>query len=79
MCYSIKMNRIRQAFLGLRFRLLLLVLLVCTPLIVLTLYTASADRRRLLANWSQRSQRLIEIAQDEEKDLLGQPGSCCWP
>ncbi len=38
-------------FFGLRFRLLLLVLLACAPLVGLTLHTASKERRREVAAW----------------------------
>jgi signal transduction histidine kinase len=56
----------------LRFRLLLLVLLVCAPLVVLTLYAASRERRRAVAAWSERAQKMTRLARQEEADLLGQ-------
>jgi PAS domain S-box-containing protein len=59
-------------FLGLRFRLLLLVLLVCAPLIALTLHTASSERRRAVAAWNERAQRVSRQARQAEEDLLGQ-------
>src|SRR5947209_6874403 len=57
---------------GLRFRLLLLVLLVCAPLVLLTLHTASEDRRRAMANWPQRAQRIAQLASREEALLIMQ-------
>lgn len=65
------MNRIRQLFSGLRFRLLLLVILTCAPLVALTVNTALEDRRRQMSNWLQRSQRLTELAVREEQELAG--------
>jgi PAS domain S-box-containing protein len=57
---------------GLRFRLLLLVLIACVPLVGLTLRTASEARRRERANWNQRLQRIQQLASIEEARLLGQ-------
>jgi PAS domain S-box-containing protein len=57
---------------GLRFRLLLLVLLACVPLAGLTLGAASEARRREKANWNQRLQSIQQLASDEEARLLGQ-------
>ena len=57
---------------GLRFRLLLLVLLVCAPLVALTLHTASQERRRAVAAWSERAQKMTRLARREEADLVGQ-------
>jgi len=56
----------------LRFRLLLLVLLTCAPLAALTLHTASDDRRRERASWSQRPQKINQLAGREEEKLIGQ-------
>src|ERR1035441_9164780 len=64
-------DRIGHALFGLRFRLLLLVLLVCAPLIALTLHTASNERRRAVADWCERAQRLTRRARQEEAYLLG--------
>src|SRR5215813_206237 len=50
-----------QVCFGLRFRLLLLVVLVCAPLVLLTLHTASEERRRAIANWPQRAQRMAQL------------------
>ncbi len=57
---------------GLRFRLLVLVLLACAPLVGLTLRAASKERRRAMAAWSQRAQKMTKLAQREEADLLGE-------
>jgi signal transduction histidine kinase len=59
-------------FFGLRFRLLLLVLLACAPLVGLTLCTASKERRNDVASWCERARQLALIAQREEKEMLGQ-------
>jgi PAS domain S-box-containing protein len=65
-------NIIRQLFSGLRLRLLLLVLLACAPLVGLTLYTASEERQRLVQQWNQRSQDMMELATREEGRVIGQ-------
>jgi len=57
---------------GLRLRLLLLVLLACAPLVGLTLHTASEERRRLVKEWNQRSQEMMELATREEGRVIGQ-------
>jgi PAS domain S-box-containing protein len=57
---------------GLRLRLLLLVLLACAPLVGLTLHTASEERRRLVEEWNQRSQEMMELATREEGQAIGQ-------
>lgn len=56
---------------GLRFRLLLLVALACTPLIVLTLHSAWQDRRQAMENWHQRALKLSEPAAREEQKVIG--------
>ena len=63
---------IRQLLSGLRLRLLLLVLLACAPLVGLTLYTASEERQRLVQEWNQRSQDMMELATREEGRVIGQ-------
>ncbi|MBE0544384.1 MAG: PAS domain S-box protein [Verrucomicrobia bacterium] len=62
----------RQLISGLRWRLLLLVLLACAPLVGLTLHTASEDRRRLVKDWKQRSQEMMELATREEGQMIAQ-------
>ncbi len=57
---------------GLRLRLLLLVLLACAPLVGLTLYTASEERQRLVKEWNQRAQEMMELAAREEDRVIGQ-------
>lgn len=57
---------------GLRWRLLLLVLLACAPLVGLMLHTASEERRRLVKEWMQRSQEMVELATREESQVIGQ-------
>jgi signal transduction histidine kinase len=61
----------RHIFSGLRFRLWLLVVLTCAPLVILTVYKASGDRRRATSSWTQRSQRMLETASREEERLIG--------
>jgi PAS domain S-box-containing protein len=57
---------------GLRLRLLLLVLLACAPLVGLTLHTASEERRRLVKDWNQQTQAMMELATREEGQVIGQ-------
>src|SRR2546421_10947972 len=57
---------------GLCFRLLMLVLLTCAPLVALTLNRAWEDRRRAVANWEQRSERMTQLAMREEEKLIGE-------
>jgi len=59
-----------QVFSGLRFRLLLLVLLVCAPLVVLILHSTDEDRQRAMANWQQRSAEMLQISHSEETEMV---------
>lgn len=61
---------ISRVFSGLRFRLLLLVVLACAPLVVLMLHTAGEDRQRAKAAWRQRSQRVLQLAGRQEQDVI---------
>ena len=61
-----------QFFSGLRFRLLLLVVLACAPLAGLMLHNASDARRRQVADWEQRSQEIARRASQEEGRVVGQ-------
>src|SRR5215471_4001044 len=61
-----------QMFLGLRFRLILLIVLTCTPLIILTLNRAGEDRRRAISSWQQRAGRMMQSASREEEKLMGE-------
>ncbi len=63
---------IRQLFSGLRWRLLLLVLLACAPLVGSALHSASEERRRLVKDWKQRSQAMTALAAREESQVIGQ-------
>jgi len=63
---------VSHVFPGLRFRLLLLVVLACAPLVILTIHRAGEERRRAVANWSQRSERMLEQANREEEKLVGE-------
>jgi signal transduction histidine kinase len=65
------MNFVRQLFSGLRFRLFLLVLLTCAPLVALMVHTAGEERRRQVTTWQQRCERLGQVLQREEDDILG--------
>src|SRR5579864_7095562 len=62
---------LRQVFFGLRFRLLVLVVLTCAPLIALMLHTAGEDRRRAMTSWRQRALRVQQIARREEQEVIG--------
>jgi signal transduction histidine kinase len=61
---------ISRFFTGLRFRLLLLLLMVCAPLIILTLHTASQDRRAAEAKWRQRVQGLAPAVTRDEASAV---------
>src|SRR6266568_5837270 len=63
---------ISHVLFSLRFRLLLLVVLACAPLIILTLRNASEERRRQVSNWRQRTQRMANVAAQEEDKVVGQ-------
>lgn len=58
-------------FSHLRVRLVMLVVLVCAPLVVLTLLTAYQDRHRQLAGWQQRAHRMTQLAAREEEKMVG--------
>lgn len=64
--------RFGQVMAGLRFRLIVLVLLVCAPLVALTLNRAWEDRRRAVSTWEQRAQRMTEAATHEEQKVIGE-------
>src|SRR5262249_41869439 len=55
---------------GLRFRLLVLVVFTCAPLIVLILHTSGQDRRNAMASWQKKEQKLQQIARREEQQIL---------
>lgn len=57
---------------GLRFRLFLLVVLVCAPLGALIMHTAWDSRRSQMEDWKQRSQSMMKLAGREEARLIGQ-------
>lgn len=61
---------ISRVFSGLRFRLLLLVVLACAPLVALMLHTAGEDRQRAKTAWRQRSQRVLQLAGRQEEDVV---------
>ena len=63
-------NYVSGLFTSLRFRLLILIAIVCAPLIVLTLHRAGEDRRRAVSGWKQRSQRLMQLAAREQDKIL---------
>src|SRR5947209_1166485 len=62
---------IGQVFSGLQFRLLVLVVLACAPLVALMMHTAGEDRRRAMTSWRQRSQKVVQIARREEEEIIG--------
>ena len=66
------LDGVSRVFFGLRFRLLLLVLLACAPLVALTLHVASAERRRAVAGLSAEGQKLVFLVQREESEWVRQ-------
>lgn len=64
------MRWIGQLLFGLRFRLLFLVLLVCGPLVALTVHNASDERRRQLEGWAPRAARVARAANREQATLV---------
>ena len=66
------LSTISRVFFGLRFRLMLLVLLACAPLVGLTVHTASRERRQELTAWRGRAWRFAQLAQGEEAELRKQ-------
>jgi len=57
-------------FSGLRFRLLLLVVLASIPPVVLTLHIARQDRQRQTAALRQRSQDMVKLAARKEDEMI---------
>src|SRR5208337_848343 len=63
---------IGQLLTGLRYRLLLLVLLVCAPLVGMTLHTAWQSRREAMGRFRTRHQRMVQLAAREDEKLVGE-------
>ncbi|MCX6928139.1 MAG: HAMP domain-containing protein [Verrucomicrobia bacterium] len=59
-----------QLFSGLRFRLVLLVVLASLPPVVLTLHIARQDRQRQTAALRQRSQDMVKLAARKEDEMI---------
>ena len=59
-----------QLFSGLRFRLVLLVVLASLPPVVLTLHIARQDRQRQTAALRQRSQDMVNLAARKEDEMI---------
>ena len=59
-----------QFFSGLRFRLVLLVVLASLPPVVLTLHIARQDRQRQTAALRQRSQDMVKLAARKEDEMI---------
>jgi PAS domain S-box-containing protein len=59
-----------QLFSGLRFRLVVLVLLAALPPVVLTLHMARQDRQRQTEALRQRSQDLVKLAARKEDEMI---------
>lgn len=57
---------------GLRFRLLLLVVLVCAPLVGMTLHTAWLSRREELRRFCTRHQKMLQLAIREQDKLVSE-------
>ncbi len=64
------MGLVARFFCGLRFRLLLLILLVCLPLAALALYRSAEEKSRQALNWQLRAERAAQAATREEMDAL---------
>ena len=64
------MRTMSQLFSGLRFRLLLLVVLASIPPVVLTLHIARQDRQRQTAALRQRSQDMVKLAARKEDEMI---------
>ncbi len=62
---------VSRLFSGLQFRLLVLIVLVCAPLVALIMHTALEDRRRAMTSWRQRSQKVLQLSKREEDELVG--------
>jgi PAS domain S-box-containing protein len=59
-----------QLFSGLRFRLVLLVVLASLPPVALTLHIARQDRQRQTAALKQRSQDMVKLAARKEDEMI---------
>ncbi len=64
------MRAVHQLFSGLRFRLVLLVVLASLPPVVLTLHIARQDRQRQTITLRQRSQDLVKLAARKEDEMI---------
>ncbi len=64
------MRTMCQLFSGLRFRLVLLVVLASLPPVVLTLHIARQDRQRQTAALRQRSQDMVKLAARKEDEMI---------
>ena len=51
---------------------LLLLLVVCVPLVGLTLRTMSEERRRLVREWKQCPKEMMQLNSREEEQVIGQ-------
>jgi len=61
---------LHRVFSGLRFRLLVLVVVTCTPLVALVLHTAGEDRRRAIAHLREKAQSLQQSARHDEQQVI---------
>ena len=64
------MRNMHQLFSGLRFRLVVLVLLAALPPVVLTLHMARQDRQRQTEALRQRSQDIVKLAARKEDEMI---------
>jgi signal transduction histidine kinase len=62
---------VRNFFSGLRFRLLLLVVLAAAPAVALTFHSAWENRRRQTTGWKHQAERLSQLAGREEQNVIG--------
>ncbi len=70
-CVRQLIDLISRVWFSLRLRLLLLVLLACSPLVGLTLHTASRERRQAVSSWRERSQQFARIVRRQEAEAVG--------
>jgi len=68
----ILMTFVSRLFTGLRYRLMLLVILVAAPLVTTTLRTAWDSRQHQMRNWRSRAERMMQLSNREEEKVVGE-------
>ena len=75
-CVRRAIDAVRRVLFGLRFRLLVLVLAVCAPIVGVTIHTTLEGRQREVADWREHARQLTQVVlrEDQEVDpaLIGQ-------